>query len=242
MAAPVIVLVEPQGDRNIGSVCRVMRNFGFNELRLVKPRADHLSKGARDMAVKEARLLLRDAAIFPDLPAAVADCQLVIGSSRRLGKYRQDFLLPADLASLGQGEGQRLAMVFGREDHGLTTAELDVCTSFVTIPSADDFPSLNLAQAVGICLYELSRSPGRAEPEIAGPAPRELASSSEIESMVQHLRVSLTACGYLDQQNPDHILHTYRRIFSRAGLDQREVKILHGLAARVEWLTKKALE
>jgi tRNA/rRNA methyltransferase len=91
MTAPAVsvVLVEPQGALNIGSVCRVMMNFGFADLRLVKPRADHLSKQARDMAVN-ARDLLKNAGLFGTLAEALADCGLCLGTTRRFGKYRQD--------------------------------------------------------------------------------------------------------------------------------------------------------
>lgn len=210
-----------------------MLNFGFERLRLVNPRADHLSKGARDMAVKEAKDVLRQASLHKTLAEAVADCHQVLGTSRRLGKYRNNWHRPSQLNNLrsAMGEEQQLALVFGREDHGLSTAELELCTAFITIPSSERFPSLNLAQAVGICLYELAT-----EAEARPTSPQNLAPRQQIEAMVQHMRRSLSSCGYLDSQNPDHILRTYRQIFNRAGLDEREVRILHGLWSKIDWL------
>lgn len=229
-----VVLVEPQGALNIGSVCRVMMNFGYVDLRLVNPRADHLSREARDMAVKAGKLLPR-AGLFSSLAEALADCHLSFGTTRRFGKYREDCLLPGQmhdpLARLHPG--QRTALVFGREDSGLTTAELALCRYFITIPTDPELPSMNLAQAVAVCLYELSTfAPGLPPAEPA----RELADSRTLEDMYSHMRRTLTRAEYLDPQNPDHILRTFRRLFGRAGLDQREVRILHGLWSRIDWL------
>ncbi|MCK9296218.1 MAG: RNA methyltransferase [Desulfobulbaceae bacterium] len=239
MTSPAVsvVLVEPQGALNIGSVCRVMMNFGFTELRLVNPRADHLSKQARDMAVS-ARELLKNAGLFGSLTDALADCSLCLGTTRRFGKYRQDFLAPHEIAPLlaSHASGVKTALVFGREDSGLTTAELGLCQFFVTIATDPALPSLNLAQAVAICLYELSR--GR-QAQAGEPGGSEPADSRSLESMYQHMRRTLVEAEYLDPQNPDHILHTFRRIFGRAGLDHREVRVLQGLWSRIDWLNSQ---
>jgi len=229
-----VVLVEPQGAMNIGSVCRVMMNFGFSDLRLVNPQADYLSKPALDMAVK-AKVLLHDASIYPSLANALSDCHMVIGTTRRYGKYRDDFIYPEDIDKVTAhlDASSHVALVFGREDSGLTTAELDLCRQFLTIPTDDHYSSMNLAQAVSVCLYELSKSQLFAKKN-AGE--KKLADSETVESMFQHMRKTLTAIEYLDQQNPDHILRTFRRIFGRAGLDERETRILRGLWNRIDWL------
>ncbi len=229
-----VVLVEPQGDRNVGSVARAMMNFGFNDLRLVNPQTDHLSHGARQMAVK-AGALLEGASLYPDLAGALADCRLALGTTRRFGKYREEFLLPEEAAMhLGpvtlEGRG---ALVFGREDSGLLTSELDLCQRFLTIPTDERLPSMNLAQAAALCLYEVSRGErGRS----ALPAPRESAPVEALEAMYTHMRRTLVDVGYLDPQNPDHILRSFRRIFGRAELDPREVRILQGLWSRLDWV------
>jgi tRNA/rRNA methyltransferase len=230
-----IVLVEPQGALNIGSVARAMMNFGFADLRLVNPQADHLGDEARRMAVKASRLL-EAAAIHPDLPSALADCQLALGTTRRFGKYREDFLHPDEAGSflLPWTEKGRVALVFGREDKGLHTAELDLCQRFITIPTGEELPSLNLAQAVAVCLYETARAAAAAQGKRGGR--KRLASGRALEAMYGHMRRSLLDIGFLDPQNPDHILHTFRRIFGRAGLNDREVRILHGLWSRLDWV------
>ncbi len=157
------MLVEPQGALNIGSVARAMMNFGFSDLRLVNPQTDHLSDEARRMAVK-ATSLLEGAQIHPDLPSALADCHLAMGTTRRFGKYREDFLHPDQAAQeiLALPPAQRTALVFGREDKGLHTAELDLCQRLITIPTGDLLPSMNLAQAVSLCLYEAAKAAGAA--------------------------------------------------------------------------------
>lgn len=230
-----VILVEPQGALNIGSVCRVMMNFGFRELRLVNPRVDHLGEEARRMAVK-ASGLLEEAGLYPDLQAALADCHLAYGTTRRFGNYREDFLHPEDAAEelLPVAEGQRVALVFGREDTGLHTAELSLCQRFLTIPTHEDLPSMNLAQAVSVCLYEVSRAEGRRRGKKVGS--RKRVTGAVLEGLYEHMRRTLLEIGYLDPQNPEHILHTFRRLFSRAGLNERDVRILHGLWSRIDWI------
>ncbi|MCB2182994.1 MAG: RNA methyltransferase [Desulfobulbaceae bacterium] len=234
-----IVLVEPQGPLNIGSVCRVMTNFGFNDLRLVNPQADHLSKQARDMAVS-AKDMLRHAKLFRSLSDALADCHFCLGTTRRFGKYREDFFEPHEVAGklATLSSGQHVALVFGREDNGLTTAELDLCHSFVTIATDPALPSMNLAQAVTVCLYELSKENYKTKSFHS----HELADGKTLESMYQHMRRTLLDAGYLDPQNPDHILRTFRQMLNRSGLDEREVRILHGLWSRIDWLNSQVAE
>ena len=234
-SAVCIVLVEPQGERNIGSVARAMMNFSVKELRLVNPSADHLDLEAKHMAVRAAPLL-EQADIFTDLGSAVADCHLVFGTTRRHGKYREDCLLPTDVAEIAakQTAETRIAFVFGREDSGLSTAELDFCQHLLTIPSSADLPSLNLSHAVSICLYEYFCA--RPENPLPQSGKLNLASAQETETMFEHMRTTLRDVEYSDPQNPDHILRTFRRIFGRAGLSQRDVRVLQGLWSRIEWL------
>ncbi len=230
-----VVLVEPQGPRNIGSVCRAMKNFGLRDLRLVNPQTDHLAHGARQMAVK-ATDLLEDAKFFDSLGAALHDCVTAFGTTRRFGKYREDMLLPDAAAELALplSAKEPVALVFGREDSGLHTSELDLCRHFVTIPTDEALPSMNLAQAVALCLYELRRAQGKIR--IPGCGDKVLAGVKNMEKMYVHMENSLSSCGFLNPQNPDHIMRAFRRIFSRAGLDEREVRILHGLWSQIDEL------
>ncbi len=233
-----IVLVEPQGPLNIGSVCRAMMNFGFNDLRLVNPQTDHLSDEARRMAVK-AGGLLEGAAIFTSLAEALQDCHLSLATTRRFGKYREDFLHPDQAASylLPWTDKGRVALVFGREDQGLSTDELDLCQRLITIPTSDQLPSMNLAQSVVLCLYEIGKA--QAADQLKSGGRKKLATNRVLESMYGHMRNTLCDIGFLDEQNPDHILRSLRRIFGRAGLNDREVRILRGLWSRLDWLERE---
>ncbi len=231
-----VVLVEPQGALNVGSVCRAMLNFGYTDLRLVNPQVDHLSHDARLMAVKAA-VVLESARVFDSLKDALADCVLSFGTTRRFGRYREGLLHPTEAASRLSPVVQEnpVALVFGREDRGLFTSELDLCQHFITIPTDENLPSMNLAQAVSLCLYEVSQAKGRQKDHTTEG--KKLASNETLESMYQHMRQSLLHIGYLDPQNPDHILRAFRRILSRSGLNDREVRVLRGLFNQIDLFT-----
>ncbi len=236
-----VVLVEPQGPRNVGSVCRAMLNFGLQDLRLVNPKADHLLHEARQMAVK-ATTVLENAKIYQSLADALADCSLSFGTTRRFGRYREDMLHPDEAAKqlLPVTAEAKVALVFGREDKGLHTSELDLCQRFVTIPTSDKLPSMNLAQSVALCLYEISKTKG----ELSGAehGRKQLASNENLERMFTHMQESLTRVGFLNPQNPDHILRAFRRILGRSGLNDREVRIMRGLFSQIDLLNEEMLK
>jgi len=228
----VIVLVEPQSPGNIGMVCRAMKNMGLSRLRLVKG-CDRFHPESLKFAVA-ARDLLEQAELFPALAPAVADCTLTVGTTRRHGKYRQEILSPVEVAArLNEqaGPGCRAAIVFGREDSGLTTDELSLCRWHATIPSADAYGSLNLAQSVLLFCYEL----GKAGASPGGGREMPIAASEEMESLFTQMGSCLLKIGFLNEQNPEHIMRSLRRIFFRAELDSREVAILRGMMTQVEW-------
>lgn len=229
-----VVLVEPQGPLNIGSVCRAMMNFGFNDLRLVNPQTDHLCEDAFRMAVK-AKPVLESAVIYPDLKSAIADAVMTVGTTRRFGKYREDFVVPAQAGTrvAESSSDGTVAMIFGREDKGLLTSELDLCQLFLTIPTDKELPSMNLAQAVSLCLYEVSNGFANPTERIGPPGPLPL--REELENMYDRMRKSLVDIEFLNEHNPDHILRAFRRIFSRAVLNRRDVKVLQGLWRKLDW-------
>lgn len=230
-----IILVEPQGPINIGSVCRVMMNFGVSELRMVNPCKAYQNLDARRMALK-AETLLKNAAVFESLESALKDCHMAIGTTRRFGKYRNDFLLPDQAAERlsNLAPDVKPALVFGREDRGLHTDELDFCQFFLTIPTSKAYPSMNLAQSVAVCLYEVRKAMrGEFNPTRRVDDP---ATGEDLERMFGHMRKTLLEIEYLDPLNPDHILRTFRRIFGRAGLNERDVRILQGLWSRIDWI------
>ena len=230
-----IILVRPQGPINIGAVCRVMMNFGFRELRLVDPVKDYLCLDAKKMALS-AFPVLEKAQVFNDLPEALSDIQAAFGTTRRFGKYRKDFYTPSGAGQKMAGDlGQaRCALVMGPEDTGLETRDLDLCQHFITIPTHDGYPSMNLSHSLGVLLYEISLK-SESGKKFHDPAPKKLAGGKELESLFTHMRQTLLDIDYLDPQNPDHLLRTFRRIFGNAGLTSRDVRILRGLMSRIDW-------
>jgi len=227
-----VVLVESRGERNIGSVARAMANFGVTDLRLVAPKVDHLDDEARKMAVK-ASVLLEQATVYPDLQSALNDCHYAYATTRRFGKYRVDFHHPDSAAAelLPLLDVGRVAMVFGREDKGLLTEELDLCQRLITIPTCGSIASMNLAQSVVICLYEVGKQFDVASGKVQGA--RKLATVEHLETLFTHMRETLLDIKYLNPQNPEHIMRSYRQMFGRAALDDREVRILRGLMSEI---------
>lgn len=227
-----IVLVEPQSPGNIGMACRAMKNMGINRLRIVKG-CDRFHPESLKFAVN-ARDLLEQAEVYPDLASALADCSLTVGTTRRHGKYRQEILSPADVARRIREESSSVngvAIVFGREDSGLTTEELSLCRWHATIPSSGEYGSLNLAQSVLVFCYEVFQSP--ASP--GGGRDNQPATSSEMESFFSQLGTCMDRIGFLNNQNPEHIMRSLRRIFFRADLDNRELSILRGILSQIDW-------
>jgi TrmH family RNA methyltransferase len=226
------VLVEPQRPGNIGSCARALANMGLARLVLVSP-PDHLGGEARRMAMGGSAVL-EQARVEGSLKQALAEAGLVIGTTRRAGKNRGP-LVGIDIAAARAIEmaraGNDVAMVFGREDSGLTTEELDSCGLLATIPADPSYPSLNLAQAVLVAAYELRR----AAAVEAGPEPRSLAPAADVEAFFEQLAETLDAIGFLNPQNPEEVMHALRRLFGRAALEPREVRILRGILSQTQW-------
>ncbi|HEX2769399.1 MAG TPA: TrmH family RNA methyltransferase, partial [Geobacteraceae bacterium] len=173
------------------------------------------------------------ATLFPSLRDAISDCPFSIATTRRHGKYRQEIFTPEEIAekirSVEGGGGT--ALVFGREDSGLTTDEVALCRWHSTIPTAGDFGSLNLAQAVLVFAYELFRNAGGTVRRVQrAPAP-----TGDLETLYDHMERALLHIGFLNPQNPGHIMRTLRRIFARAELDSREVAVMRGMMAQIDW-------
>jgi tRNA/rRNA methyltransferase len=235
-----IVLVCPQGLMNVGSVARAMKNMGFRELALVDPAASPMHADALVMAVR-ARDVLEHALIFPHLADAVADCTWVIGTTRRRGKGRGGGIDPRQMGAeiADRAPRNKVAVVFGPEDRGLTNRDLDLCHRLVTIPAHEEYGSLNLAQAVMIVCYEIYLAVHHGE--TASRSSR-LATSQELEGMYEHMEETLLRVGFLDQNNPKRMMAVLRRIFSKAQLDSREVRVLRGICRQANWYAGQRLE
>ncbi|MBI3016095.1 MAG: RNA methyltransferase [Candidatus Tectomicrobia bacterium] len=246
MDSITIVLVRPQGSANVGAVARAMANTGFRRLVLVDP-CDYLCDEALKMALR-ARPLLERARVAEDLREALAGAGFVVGTSCRLGQARGPAAFPRELAPrilefTGRAE---VAIVFGPEDRGLTNEELSLCHELLTVPTHPEFPSLNLAQAVMLVCYEIyvcghtqdagthSRVPilMGAEPSVPD---RTLAASRDLEELYAQMESTLNRIRFLNPQNPGHMMTALRRIFGRALLDEREVRILRGIFHQFDW-------
>lgn len=226
-----IVLVEPQSPGNVGMVCRAMKNMGLSRLKLVNPCSiDHPEALMFAVSAKD---ILEKAEIFPDLAAALADTPISIATTRRHGKYRQEIFSPPEIAGkiAAVAGTNRCALVFGREDSGLTTQEVALCRWQATIPTSAEYGSLNLAQAVLIFCYEILKSLAIAGQQTV----RELAPGESLEMMYGQMEKVLLKIGFLNPDNPAHLMMTFRRILARAELDSREVTILRGMMSQIDW-------
>jgi len=228
-----IVLVSPHGQMNIGSVARAMKNVGLKELALVDPPGPPLHPDALVLAV-HAHDVLGDALVFSRLADAIADCTWVIGTTRRRGKGREGIIDPrqmaAEIAEIIQQN--KVAVVFGPEDRGLSNRDLDLCQRLVSIPAHEEYGSLNLAQAVMIICYEIYLA---SQHKKGLSRVKKLATSEEFEGMYRHMEEALLRIGFLDQNNPRQMMAVLRRIFSKARLDSREVRVLRGICRQANW-------
>jgi tRNA/rRNA methyltransferase len=228
------VLVRPKSPGNIGSAARALANMGFDDLRLVAPEASPAAREALAMAV-HGREVLERARVFASLSQALEGCTLSVGTTCRQGLYR------ASVRPLRQSAGEllalsatnRIALVFGPEDTGLTNREIKLCQQLVTIQTGPDYPSLNLSQAVLLVAYELMMAMG--ESAIAPSAALELAPVADVDAMLERMKDALLAIGFLPENNPEHIMFALRAIFGRSGLTAREVDILSGIASQARW-------
>lgn len=228
-----VVLVQPLYAGNVGSVCRAMANMGVSDLRLVSPRFADWSEAGR-MAC-HALPLLESRRIFDTLSGAVADCVAVAGTTVRLGLYRRHVRSPRDWAPdllRLAGGGGRVALVLGREDCGLLNDEIALCTHLVRIPSHPGYPSLNLAQAALVLLYELFLAGGEYEEPVEKS---ELATLELRERMIAMWRDTLLRAGFMDEDKADHMMQGVRRIFARGALTVDDVNIMLGAARQTQW-------
>lgn len=235
-----IVLVEPQEAGNVGAVARAMKNFGFEELWIVgshpplEPLAGWWASGAEDVVAA--------ARFAPTLFHAVRDARLTIATTSGRGRTTPADLTPFDVAGLAAEEGI-LALVFGREDSGLTREELVQCQRTATIPTSPAFPTMNLAQAVGVFCFAIGHGlPGSRLPVAGGPSTgnrepgtRRRADAVLVTRLHERAEALLLEVGFLQENNPDRIYDDLRAIAGRADLDEREATILLGILRQIEW-------
>ncbi len=232
-----IVLVETHYPGNLGATARVMRNFGFRDLILVAPIADPADRRARRMSL-HGESILDNARIVNDFGEALADCVLVAGTSARAGGlFRKQNVGPPEaimphLAAVMQAD-HPVALVFGPEPSGLSNEIATRCHHLIQIPTDPEYSALNLAQAVGICLYEL-RKAGLAN-GAAPPALNNTATFDSQEHLFQELRIALEKIHFLYGDKADSLMHAIRHLLGKARLSEMEVKLLLGLTRQIRW-------
>jgi TrmH family RNA methyltransferase len=230
----LVVLHEPQEVVNIAQVVRAMKNFGVADLRLVSPR-EYDAYRIEGIAHRSADVLGRTA-VFDRLDAALADCVHVVGFTARQRTARRNMRRPREAAAeaLERSADGPVALLFGREDLGLSNEALDRCHRVVTIPTDPAYPSLNLAHAVVIALYELGLARGGAERPFKPPRRRaEPATAEELEGLFADALRALAAIGFLKSHAEEQVLRTVREVAHRAGLDAREARLLQAMAREV---------
>ncbi|WMW21042.1 RNA methyltransferase [Methanolobus mangrovi] len=221
-----VVLVEPLYQGNVGSVTRAMKNFGFSDLVLVNP--CKLEGEARAMS-SHARDILANARIVTTLEEAIDDCSIVIGTTGISGS-RFDLHLrvpgysPVEIKERLKGMSGRVAILFGREDHGFARDELKKCDLIMTIPTSDIYPVMNLSHAVAVVLYEFSDIK-------VGDTP--LADSLDMRLLYEHLSELIDNIDYPVHKREKTKL-MLKRIFGRACLLPREVHTLHGIMRKIQ--------
>lgn len=236
-----LVLVEPRFPENIGMTARACGNMGVERLALVKPElwGGEYSEKARLLATGAGQGVLERAAVFDSLDAALDGSTLAFGATARVGGWRQGILHPAraaELAAAHLGAGGRVSFVFGPEDKGLSNADIEKCAHLVSIPTASE-PSLNLAQAALIMLYELSRAlPFEAGNKAARPGRIKgspLISHAEGELLLEQIRQAMLALESLPGEDSGYFMLPVRRLVKRVELRHNEFSILMGICGKI---------
>jgi TrmH family RNA methyltransferase len=229
-----VVLVRSRNPLNIGAAARAMSNFGFQNLRLVTPWEPSFL-GARS-AVGASQVLL-NAEVYGSVAEAVADCGLVVGTSA-VGERE----LHHPLRALQQGAElirrqlttAPVAVLFGSEKFGLSNEDLSHCHWLMRIPTRDEHISMNLGQAVAVCLYELAR--GAAND--FETSEQRAASAEEVERISQVLFEALCVSGYVQAPGEDIALEKLRRLVRRLNPEQNDAVVLLGMMRQILWKTK----
>ena len=229
-----IVLVETSHPGNIGAAARAMKVMGLSRLVLVRPKifpsaeATARASGADDV--------LQDAQVVDDLDTALEGCTLVLGTSARLRSLRWPQLDPRQAGERAWSRARtgEVAVVFGREQSGLSNPELERCHYLLHIPSNPEYGSLNVASAVQLAAYEIRMASLSAEAPVAEVGEeKEWATVDEVNGFLGHLEGALQTIGFLDPDNPRWMMRRMRRLFGRAHLYRDEVHLLRGMLSSV---------
>ena len=240
MDSPTLVLVAPQDIVNIASAVRICRNFGITDLRLVTPAV--FDPWRIEGIAHNTAALVESIRIFDSLDEAVADCGLVVGLTARGRTAKRQLLRPRAAAReiVDALVDAPAAMVAGREDKGLSNAELDRCHLLVTIPTAPDYPSLNLAQAVALMSYETwvarggEEQPVKSHRKVADPA-----LASQMEMLFADWERALWIIEFFKTRQPDSVMRSLREVMYRARMDGREAALIRAMGIEIRRFTER---
>ncbi len=236
------ILVGTTHPGNIGAAARAMKNMGIKQMSLVSPKSFPHKKAF--FRAKAATDVLEKAVVYDSLSKAVSEIKLVIGTSARNRKVPWPIVSPREAAeeivSFSKTSENKIAVIFGREDRGLTNEELGLCNLHVHIPSSDEYPSLNLSQAIQIIAYEirlkaLSNQGKLKKQEWDVP----LAKNAEIERLIDHFEELMQEVEFYKTDNPRQLLTRVRRFFKRSKLDHIEANIFRGVFAAIQKKLKR---
>lgn len=237
-----IVMINTSDSGNIGAAARAMKTMGVSQLVLVQPKEFPTAKAtARASGAAD---LLFDAKVVDTLDDAIGDCQLVFGTSARMRTIPWPLINPREAAQrvMNEPEGADIAILFGREDSGLTNEELRRCHLHITIPGNDAYSVLNIAAAIQVICYEMrmtalerAAAPEAAlNPDGVRDWDQPLVSSEDAERFLQHFEQVLLDIDFFDPSNPKQMLTRLRRFFLRNRMDRLEMNLLRGVLSTVQ--------
>lgn len=229
-----IVLVRPSHPGNIGAGARAMKNMCLERMALVQP--DQFPHPDATARASGADSVLERASVHDSLEQAVAGCQWVVGTTARERTIGWPTLTPREFARAARERAQsgEVAVVFGRERTGLTNEEVDRCHALVRIPGNPAFNSLNVASAIQILAYEIFLGFHAENGETMDAESRSSSRHEDLERFYAHLEQVLVEIGFLDPDNPRHLMRRLRRLFNRTGIDETELNILRGILTAVQ--------
>lgn len=240
MKFPVILLSRPSLSQNIGAVARAMLNFGFHELRLIDPRADHLNADARALCA-DADAVLEQAKVFEDLSQAAFDLQYLYAATARPRDMIKEVATPREVAAKAYAQTQgdmRVGFVFGSEKSGLDNEEVAFCQEILTIPLNPEFSSINLAQSVILSCYEYYQK-HTSTPDTRwqqDPLLDPIATRAEVSGYLDQLDDALMKAGYYRHQEKSPLMRrNLRNIFANMLLTQQQVRSLRGVVSSFEY-------
>jgi len=249
----VVVLDHPKRLVNIAGVVRAMMNFGVGSLRLVEP--DSFDPHRVEGIAHRSETLVAAATMHSSLAEALADCVWVLGSTARPRTEGRNYLRPRaaahrlvkalepDVHGGGQDAGARVAIVFGREDRGLTNQDLDLCHATVVVPTSPERPSLNLAQAVLLLLYEVFLAARAPRPPLAeGRRAERPPTHEEMEATYAALEQGLASIDFFKARRPSAIMRTLRTVIGRARPDLREARLLAAIGHEVRHVVNRRVD